>query len=122
MIRVRLASDQPPTFLGWSRRRAVAIGVALALTGAAIGLAIPTPTPCAIVEAGPTGPEPDVTLGRIVEACADGTYRTTTYRLTTGEVVEVDEHDGELTAAEVADLAERLATIRAERSGGRWSR
>ena len=111
-----------PTFLGWSRGRAVAIGVALALTGAAIGLAIPTSPPCAIVEAGPTGPEPSVTLGRIVEACADGTYRTTTYRLTTGEVVEVDQHDGHVTDVEAADLADRLATIRAERSGGRWSR
>jgi hypothetical protein len=118
----RLTADQRPTFLGWSRRRAVAIGVALALTGAAIGAAIPASTPCVIVEAGPTGPEPDVTLGRIVEACADGTYRTTTYVLGTALIVDVDEHDGELTAAEVADLAERLATIRAERSGGRWSR
>ena len=117
----RLTADQRPTFLGWSRRRAVAIGLALALTGAAIGLAIPTSPPCAIVEAGPTGPEPDVTLGRIVEVCADGSTVTTTYVLSTGEVVEVDEHDGELTAAEVADLAERLATIRAERSGERFA-
>ena len=85
-----------------------------------VGLVALTPARCAVVEAGPTGPEPDVTLGRIVEACADGTYRTTTYLIGTGEVVEVDEHDGPITSAELAELAERIATIRAERSGGRW--
>jgi hypothetical protein len=77
---------------------------------------------CAIVEHGPTGPEPDVTLGRTVERCADGTYVTTTWRLATGEVVDVDHHDGHVTDREAADLAGRLATIRAERSGVRWSR
>ena len=108
------------TYLGLRPAVAIATGIAAVTIGAVVGFATPTPTPCAIVEAGPTGPEPEVTLGRIVEACGDGTYRTTTYVLSTGEVVEVDQHDGHLTDVEVADLTDRLATIRADRSGGRW--
>ena len=109
------------TYLGLRPSVAIATGLTAVVIGATLGLTIPTPTPCAIVEAGPTGPEPDVTLGRIVEACADGTYRTTTYVLGTGELVEVDHHDGHLTDAEVRDVAARLATIRAERSGARFA-
>jgi hypothetical protein len=110
------------TYLGLRPAVAIATGLAAVTFGAAIGLTVPTPTPCAIVEAGPTGPEPEVTLGRVVEVCADGTYRTTTYVLDTGELVEVDHHDGHLTDDEARDVADRLATIRAERSGTRWSR
>jgi hypothetical protein len=105
MIRLRIA-DQPdpaaiaaaradlarltgPTYLGWSRRTAIGVGVALAVIGGAIGLVLPTPDVCAIVEHGPTGPEPDVTLGRTVEVCRDGSAIVTTWIVTTGEVVEV---------------------------------
>ena len=110
------------TYLGLRPAVAIATGLAAVTIGATIGLTVPTPTSCAIVEAGPTGPEPDVTLGRIVEACADGTYRTTTYVIDTGEVVEVDHHDGHLTDDEARDVAGRLATIRAERAGERFAR
>ena len=75
---------------------------------------------CAIVEHGPTGPEPDVTLGRTVEVCADGSAIVTTWELATGIVVDVDHDPDALTPAEVADLADRLARVRGERSGGRW--
>jgi len=77
---------------------------------------------CTIVEHGPTGPEPDVTLGRTVEACADGSTIVTTWDLATGIVVDVDHDADALTLAEVADLADRLDTIRDERRGERFTR
>lgn len=90
MIRLRIAEVVPapaPTFLGWSRRTAVAIAVALTLVGAALGALIPAP--CVIVEHGPTGPEPDVTLARTVEVCGD-VITVTTWVITTGEVDAVE--------------------------------
>jgi hypothetical protein len=77
---------------------------------------------CTIVEHGPPGPEPDVTLGRTVEACADGSTIVTTWDLATGIVVDVDHDADALTLAEVADLADRLDTIRDERRGERFTR
>ena len=76
---------------------------------------------CAIVEHGPTGPEPDVTLGRTVEVCADGSTIVTTWELATGIVVDVDHDPYQLTPAEVADLADRLDVIREARTGGRFA-
>ena len=108
------------TYLGMRARTVVAVGLTAVTIGATIGLTLPTS--CAIVEAGPTGPEPDVTLGRIVEACADGSTVTTTSVLATGEVVEVDHHDGHLPDVEAAEVADRLATIRDERAGERFAR
>lgn len=75
---------------------------------------------CVVVENGPTGPEPDVTLGHTVERCADGHYRTTTWRLATGQVVYVEDHDGHVGPAERAELVERVAAIRDGHAGGRW--
>jgi hypothetical protein len=75
---------------------------------------------CVIVEHGPTGPEPDVTLGHTVERCADGHYRTTTWRLDTGEVAYVELHDGHVDPADRAELAERVAAIRDGHAGGRF--
>lgn len=114
----RLTDDPTPTFLGWSRRRAVALGLAAATVGTALALAIPTR--CVVVEHGPTGPEADVTLGHTVEQCADGHYRTTTWRIATGDVVYVEKHDGHVDPADRADLAERVAAIRDGRAGGRF--
>ena len=76
---------------------------------------------CAIVEHGPTGPEPDVTLGRTVEVCADGSAIVTTWELATGIVVDVDHDPYQLTPAEVADLVDRLDTIRETRVAGRFA-
>jgi hypothetical protein len=64
---------------------------------------------CEIVEHGPTGPEPDVTLGRTVEACQDGTYVVTTWDLATGIVVDVDQDP------ERADVSDRYQTFRLDR-------
>jgi hypothetical protein len=77
---------------------------------------------CTVVEHGPTGPEDGVTLGRTVERCADGSAIVTTWHLTTGVVIDVDHDPHQLTAAEVADLADRLDVIRDQRGGERFAR
>jgi hypothetical protein len=109
------------TYLGLTRRAAIATALVAVTVGGAIGLAIPTPDVCAIVEHGPTGPEPDVTLGRTVEVCRDGSAIVTTWDLTTGDVLDVDHDPHQLTPAEVADLADRLDVIRETRTGGRFA-
>lgn len=83
----RLTADPRPTFLGWSRRTAVAIAAAVTLVGVALGAMIPSP--CVIVEHGPTGPEPDATFARTVEVCGD-VMTVTTWVVTTGEVDAVE--------------------------------
>ena len=108
--------------------RHVAALIAVVLVAAYVGAPRSAPTladlarpGCAIVEHGPTGPEPDVTLGRTVEQCADGTYVVTTWMLATGIVVDVDHDPHQLTTAEAAEAAARLATIRDERRGERFT-
>ena len=93
------------TYLGMRARTVVAVGLTAVTIGATIGLTLPTSPPCAIVE-----------------VCADGSTVTTTYVLSTGEVVEVDHHDGHLADVEAAEVADRLATIRDERAGERFAR
>ena len=100
------------TYLGLTKRTAVAVAISAVLAGAAISAAIPAPcygddgyrcvseaeyadvltrldvirsersgdrfaNTCAVVEHGPTGPEPTVNLGRTVTRCADGTTYVT---------------------------------------------
>jgi hypothetical protein len=77
---------------------------------------------CSVVEHGPTGPEPEVTLGRTVERCADGSTIVTTWELTTGIVLDVDHDEDTLTPAEVADVVDRLNVIRDARRGDRFAR
>jgi hypothetical protein len=106
--------------------RHVSALIAVVLVAAYVGAPRTVPTldarpGCAIVEHGPTGPEPDVTLGRTVERCADGTYVVTTWMLATGIVVDVDHDPHQLTTAEAAEAAARLATIRDERRGERFT-
>lgn len=43
---------------------------------------------CVVVESGPTGPEPSVTLGRTVSRCPDGTHRIETWQMSDGTIVE----------------------------------
>jgi hypothetical protein len=100
--------------------RHVAALIAVVLAAAYVGAPRSAPTltarpGCSIVEHGPTGPEPDVTLGRTVERCADGTYVVTTWELATGIVVDVDHDPHQLTTAEAADVSARYQTLRAER-------
>jgi hypothetical protein len=88
--RITAAIDAGPTRV----EVAIAIGVVVLAI-----LAVPRSAPtlgdlarpgCSIVEHGPTGPELDVTLGRTVEQCEDGSTIVTTWELATGIVVEVD--------------------------------
>lgn len=43
---------------------------------------------CTIVEHGPTGPEPTVTLGRTISRCVDGTTRVDVWNVSDGLIVE----------------------------------
>lgn len=100
------------TYLGLPARTAAAIAALALAIGAIIGVAIPTR--CAVVEHGLTGPEADVTIGRTVEACSDGTTRIT-------EWYAGDDGYPMLTDAEYADVRSRMDAIRNVRTGGRFS-
>ena len=100
------------TYLGMPARTAVAVAAFALAIGAVVGAAIPTR--CEVVEHGMTGPEPDVTIGRTVEACSDGTTRIT-------EWYAGDDGYPVLTPAEYADVLDRYETIRDARTGGRFN-
>jgi hypothetical protein len=131
--RAALARLARPTYLGWSARTAVAVAAVAVAAGIALGIALPSPDACTLVEDGPTGPEPSVTLSRMTYRCTDH-YVHVTYRTSDpSEVVDVQRsplapcgyvvEGGEMVPAScipAADLQHRLDVIRAERSGGRW--
>ena len=100
------------SYLGMPARTAVALAALALAIGAIIGAAIPTR--CEVVEHGITGPEPDVTIGRTVEACSDGTTRIT-------EWYAGDDGYPVLTPAEYADVLHRMDVIRDARTGGRFN-
>jgi hypothetical protein len=120
-------------YLGMTRTAAVAVGAAAIAVGAMIGTMLPTPDRCHVVEDGPTGPEPDVTLSRMTYACPDHYLHVTYVTGDRADVVQVDraplapcgyvvEAAEVVTASCMTDveLQDRLDVIRAERVGGRW--
>ena len=120
-------------YLGMTRRVAVAVGAAAIAVGAMIGTMLPTPDRCYVVEDGPTGPEPDVTLSRMTYACPDYYLHVIYVTGDRADVVQVDRaplapcgyvvEGAEVVPASCSTAAElhaRLDVIRAERSGGRW--
>ena len=121
-------------YLGMRPRIAATVAAVALVIGAAIGLALPTPgyAGCTLVEDGPTGPEPDVTLGLAVYACPDSVVHVT-YVLGTAEVVQVEHvqpapcgyvvEGAEVVPAACSTAAEldaRMTHLRAARTGGRW--
>lgn len=122
-------------YLGMRPRIAAAVAAACMAVGALIATALPTPdyAGCTLVEDGPTGPEPDVTLGRAVYACPDSMLHVT-YVLGTAEVVQVEHvqpapcgyvvEGAEVVPASCSTAAEldaRMTAVRAARTGGRFS-
>ena len=124
-------------YLGMTRGTAAAVAAVALVAGAILGAVLPTADPaatgCTLVDDGPTGPEPDVTLSRATYACPDHYLHVTYVTRNPAEVVQVDRaplapcgyvaEGAEVVPASCstnAELTARLDAIRADRVGGRW--
>jgi hypothetical protein len=125
------------TYLGMPIRTAAAVAAVAVAAGALLGTILPTPDPaatgCTLVEDGPTGPEPGVTLSRVTYACPDYYLHVTYVTGDRADVVQVDRaplapcgyvvEGAEVVPASCSTATElhaRLGAIRADRAGGRW--